>query len=92
MSHAHAAVLRRRAHRLRRLASRIERSAAMHLERHADADTWRGRRPTLCIDLLRTNQARLHQEIDDLRWQAYLFEQRAADLETRAALGAGRAG
>lgn len=63
----------------------------MSLERHADNDTWRGRRPLLCVNLLRRNQAQLHAEIDGLRWQAYLFEQRAAHLDQAAALQPGRA-
>lgn len=83
--------LRRRAQRLRHLASRIEASVVMSLERHAGNDTWRGRRPLLCLNLLRHNQAQLHAEVDGLRWQAFLFDQRAARLDQAAALQPGRA-
>jgi hypothetical protein len=83
--------LRRRAQRLRQLASSIETSLVMSLERHARTDTWRGRRPMLCVNLLRHNQAQLHAEVDGLRWQAYLFDQRAARLDLAAALQPGRA-
>ncbi|WP_395151684.1 hypothetical protein [Ilumatobacter sp.] len=83
--------LRHRAQRLRHLASRIESSMAMSLERHAGNDTWRGRRPLLCVNLLRHNQAQLHAEVDGLRWQAYLFDQQAARLDQAAALQPGRA-
>jgi hypothetical protein len=51
--------LRRRAQRLRHLASRIEASLVMSLERHADSNTWRGRRPLLCLNLVRHNQDQL---------------------------------
>lgn len=92
MSNVHAAILRRRARRLRALASSIERTPAMTLERHAGADTWRGGRPLLCNNLLLSNLARLHHEVDGLRWQAYLFERRATDLEAQASLLTGQAG
>lgn len=90
MSHAQAAHLRRRATRLRGLASTIERAQAMVLDRYAGLDTWRGQRPQLCRNLLLTNQAQLHSEAEQLRWQAYLFERRAAELEVQAHLLAGR--
>lgn len=84
MSHADAIDLRRRARRLRDLASRIEGSPALSLERAAGDDTWRGHRPTLCVALLHSNQAQLHREVEQLRWQAYLFERRAAELDAAA--------
>ena len=83
--------LRLRAQRLHQLASRIEASLVMSLERHAGTNTWRGRRPLLCVNLQRHNQAQLHAEVDGLRWQAYLFDQRAARLDLAAALQPGRA-
>ncbi|MGK0312776.1 MAG: hypothetical protein ACI8RC_002410 [Ilumatobacter sp.] len=83
--------LRRRAQRLRHLASRIEASLVMSLERHADSNTWRGRRPLLCLNLVRHNQDQLHAEVDGLRWQAYLLDQRATRLDQAAALLPSRA-
>ena len=77
-----AAELRARAHRLRRLAVDIEATPAMRLERFAGDETWRGSRPHLCLDLLRRNLAQLHRAADDLRWRAYLLEERAAACET----------
>jgi len=91
MSEHEAIELRRRAQRLRHLASRIESSRVMSLERHAGNNTWRGRRPLLCINLLRHNQAQLHAEVDGLRWQAYLFDQQAARLDQAVTLFPGRA-
>lgn len=92
MSHTQAAYLRRRATRLRTLASTIERSLAMVLDRYAGLDTWRGQRPQLCRNLLLTNQAQLHAEAEQLRWQAYLFERRAAELDVHAHALPGQAG
>ncbi len=80
-----AAELRARAHRLRQLAVAIEATPAMRLERFAGDDTWRGPRPHLCRDLLRRNLAQLHQAADDLRWRAYVLEERAAACEAAAA-------
>lgn len=85
MSYASATVLRRRAHDLRSTASRIERSPAMWLEQFAGDDTWTGRRPLLCLTTLQTNLAQLHRAADGLRWQAHLFERRAAELELAVA-------
>jgi cell division inhibitor SulA len=82
---ARAEQLRRRAAELRALAEAIETSPVMHLEHLAGDDTWRGGRPTLCRTLLATNLHQLHQAADDLRWQAWLFEQRAVELEVIAA-------
>jgi hypothetical protein len=76
-----AQTLRDRARRLRHLAAEIERSPVLSLDRHADAETWRGDRPYFCVSLLRTHLSRLHRDADDLRSQAFLFEQRAAELE-----------
>ena len=89
MSHNEATELRRRAHVLRTVALRVEQSPVMTLERHADDDTWRGRRPALCRSMLIANQAQLHREVEALRWQAYLLDQQALDLETQIALRPG---
>jgi|TARA_R110002110_G_scaffold202859_3_gene414009 hypothetical protein len=83
--------LRRRAHGLRQLASRIEASPVMTLEHHAGHNTWRGRRPLLCVNLLRHDQAQLDAEVEGLRWQAYLFDQQAARVDQAAALHPGSA-
>ena len=80
----HGAELRARAQRLRQLAVTMEATPAMRLERHAGEDTWRGSRPHLCRDLLRRNLMQLHRAAEDLRWRAYLLEQRAAAVEAIA--------
>jgi hypothetical protein len=89
MSHHTAHRLRQRARRLRHLASEIERSPVLSLHQHADEATWRGTHPQFCVNLLRTQQARLHSDADDLRWQADLLEQRATEAEHLAALHPG---
>ena len=73
--------LRERARHLRGLATAMETSPAMNLHRHAGDDTWRGRKPSLCRAILAANQHQLHAAADDLRWQAYLFEQQALEIE-----------
>ncbi|NND76504.1 MAG: hypothetical protein HKN44_16020 [Ilumatobacter sp.] len=88
MSHAAADHYRRRARRLRSLALRIEHSFAMQLDSFAGDDTWRGRRPGLCRTTLRSNQRQLHHAADQLRWQAFLFDRRADQLDAAAALAA----
>ena len=37
---------------------------------HAGKATWRGTHPQFCLNLLRTRQARLGNDVDDLRWHA----------------------
>lgn len=91
MSDIEAMQLRRRSLRLRHFAVAIEATAAMSLERHAEADTWRGSHALLCVNLLRGNQVRLHHEVDRLRSQAMLFDRRAAELDRLSAIRAGRA-
>jgi len=89
---ARARQLRQRAHDLRQLAEAIEASPVMHLDRHADVDTWRGARPDLCRVTLATNQQQLHATADDLRGHAYRFEQQAHELEAVAQKQIGLAG
>jgi hypothetical protein len=91
MSHHTVQTLRQRARGLRHLAIEIERSPVLSLHQHADAATWRGSHPQFCVNLLRTHQARLHHDADDLRRQAYLLEQRALEAEHLAALHTGHA-
>lgn len=81
---ARADQLRRRAGELRTLATTIEGGPVMRLEQLAGDSTWRGVRPTLCRTLLTTNVQQLHRAADDLRWQAWLFDQRADELDVIA--------
>lgn len=74
--------LRWRALQLRRLADSIERSPVLTLDRHADTTVWNGPRPDFCVRELRAHQARLLHDADDLRWEAHLLEQRAAEVES----------
>ena len=74
--------LRARARTLRALATRIECTPAMSLDRYAGDDTWRTPRADLARSILRANQAQLHHAVDDLRWAAYQLELRAVDVET----------
>jgi hypothetical protein len=89
---ARALQLRQRADHLRRLADDIEASPVMRLDRHGDADTWRGARPDLCRVTLAANQHQLHAAADDLRWHAYRFERQADELEAVARSQIGLAG
>lgn len=72
--------LDRRARHLRRLARSIESSPVMHLESLAGEDTWRGPRPSSCVQQLRGHLHHLHEAAEELRWQAYTFERRADAL------------
>lgn len=87
---ARANQLRRRAAHLRHLATEIENSPVMRLDRYGDVDTWRGPRPDLCRATLATNQHQLYGAVEDLRDQAMSFDQRASELEAiaRTQLGA----
>ena len=64
----------------------------MRLDRHADVDTWRGQRPDLCRATLAHNQHQLHAAADDLREQAWRYDQQAEDLEAIARTQMGLAG
>lgn len=90
MTDPQATQLRRRAQRLRNFAVEIEATSAMSLERHAGTDTWRGSRALQCVNLLRSDQARLHHDVDRLRSHAMLFDRQADELDRQAAM-AGRA-
>lgn len=83
-STAQAGQLHQRARHLRNLAGAIESSPVLSLNHHADEDTWRGRKPALCRAVLATNQQQLHAAAEDLRWQAYLFDQQARQIEIMA--------
>lgn len=84
MSDPDAIHLRHRAQHLRELATTIEQTAALRLDADAREDTWRGPRPLLCTNLLATNQRQAHEAIESLRWQAFLFEQQADQLDVAA--------
>ncbi|MCU0259526.1 MAG: hypothetical protein MUE78_00775 [Ilumatobacteraceae bacterium] len=73
--------LRDRARALRALATEIERTPAMSLDRHAGPDTWRTPRADLCRAVLRTGQHQLHRAADELRWVAHRLELEAASVE-----------
>ena len=81
MSDPNAIHLRRRARHLQELATTIEQTSALRLDSGAREDTWRGPRPLLCTNLLATNQRQAHEAVDSLRWQAYLLEQQADQLD-----------
>lgn len=91
MSHNTSQVLRRRADQLLTLANQIEQSPVLRLGNFAGDETWRGSRPQLCRNLLSANQAQLHNDVDELRWQAYLFARQAEQLAAIEALQPGRA-
>jgi hypothetical protein len=91
MTTAHANE-RRRAQHLIELAAAIEESPAFRLLEGAGDDTWRGRRPLLCRNVLASNHRQAVQAADELRWQAWLLEQQATRLEVQALLESGRAG
>jgi hypothetical protein len=77
--------LRHRAAALRSLASAIEATPAMSLERFAGDDTWRGPRPLLCHNILVANLAQLHAAADDLLSHAWRLERQARELDMAAA-------
>ena len=64
----------------------------MRLDQYAGVDTWSGARPDLCRVTLITNQQQLHAAADDLRGNAYRFEQQARELEAVAQKQIGLAG
>jgi hypothetical protein len=74
------------------LASAIEASPVMSLDRYGDVDTWRGPRSDLSRATLASNQQQLHAAADELRWHAYRFEQQADDLDAVARSQIGLAG
>jgi hypothetical protein len=92
MTNPHADHLRHRARHLLHLADAIDSTPALRLHECAREDTWRGRRPLLCENLLATNRRQAAEAILELRLQAFLMEQRARQLELAAALEARLAG
>ena len=81
MSAQQVARLRQRAAHLRDFAARMERTPALKLGDRAGVDTWRGPKAHGCEADLHRYRQRIHAEADGLRTQAWLFEQRAAEIE-----------
>ncbi len=79
-----SAALRHRAAALHDLASTIERTPAMTLDRFDGDDTWRGPRPLLCHHVLVANLAQLRAAVEDLRSNAARLERQASQLEAAA--------
>lgn len=88
MTNPQADHLRRRSRHLLYLASMIDETPALRLHEGARGDTWRGRRPLLCENLLATNRRQAFEAVVELRLHAFLLEQRARQLELAAALEA----
>jgi hypothetical protein len=66
------------------LATAIEDSPVMRLDRYGDVDTWRGRRPDLCRATLTANQQQLYRAVEDLRTDAMRLEREANELDAIA--------
>jgi hypothetical protein len=81
----HPAQLRARARSLRSLATELEQTSAMSLERDAGPATWHGPRAEACVRSLVGLQQQVHQAADDLRWLAHRLEARAAELDAARA-------
>ncbi len=64
----------------------------MRLDHFAGDDTWRGRRPDLCVTTLQRNQQQLHQAAEDARMQAYRLVLEAEELDRLTDLLGGIAG
>ena len=77
----HPAQLRARARSLRSLATELEQTPAMSLERDAGPATWHGPRAEACVRSLLALQQHVHEAADDMRWLAHRLEARAAELE-----------
>ncbi len=92
MTTQHADQLRVRARHLAHLAATIDTTPALRLHEGAHEDTWRGRRPLLCGNLLATNRRQAAEASLELRLQAFLMEQRAQQLDATAALESRLAG
>jgi hypothetical protein len=76
-----ASTLRARARLLRTLASELEATPVMALERFAGADTWRSPRADVCGQELVADQTRMLHAADELRWTAMRLERWATDIE-----------
>jgi hypothetical protein len=68
------------------LATAIEDSPVMRLDRYGDVDTWRGTRPDLCRATLAANQQQLYRAVEDLRTHAMRLDREANELEAIARL------
>jgi len=76
-----ASTLRARARLLRTLATELEGTPAMALERFAGVDTWRSPRADVCGQELVADQTRMLHAADELRWTAMHLERSATDIE-----------
>jgi len=81
-----AAVYRRRAAELRRLADRLDDSPVLTLHHWAGPGTWTSPRVEECRAQLTVDQAQIRVAADELRSEAWRFERRAEELEAAAAL------
>ena len=90
MSYQQAAVYRRRAAHLRRLATRLGATPSMSLHLHAGVDTWYGPRADACTSDLALAQQAVHHAVDELLTQAFAFDHHADQLEAGAAIEARR--
>ncbi|WP_420451019.1 hypothetical protein [Ilumatobacter sp.] len=85
MSHHEATAQRRRATHLRRLATTISTTPAVHLERHLGADTWFGPRAQDCTGRLAAARSDALAAVDDLRARARWIDAHADRLDAAAA-------
>lgn len=76
-----------RAHRLRRLAERLSRLAALALGDIAGEDTWRGPRPDLCRTMLEHNSRQIRRRSEELLATAREMERRVETARTLVGLG-----
>ena len=81
MSHQQAADYRQRAAHLRTLATALENTPAMHLDRLCGVSTWHGPRASACEADLFAAQRGARQAIDDVRATAWRFERTAEELD-----------
>lgn len=84
MSHAQAALYRRRAAHLRTLAHQLTHTPSMFLQSHSTVDTWHGPRAEECNGDLAAAQRDVNVAIDDLTGRAWRFDRTADELEAAA--------
>jgi hypothetical protein len=85
----HPDQLRARARSLRSLATELEQTPALSLQRDAGPATWHGPRAEACVRTLVALQHPVHEAAEDLRWLAHRLEVRAAELDAAHARAAG---
>lgn len=72
---------RRRAHRLRQLASSIETSSVMQLHHHAGSATWSCPAATTALEALRSHRTSLQRHVGELHGSASWLVRRADELD-----------